>query len=191
MRNIIYSLLTLSFVLGACSPQASKQPELNTEDVQATAVSMAWTMAAQTIEARPTETSVPPTETSVPTYTPIPATATPAVTFTPIPTATQEKDVCDQPLMSWGGQSVPIVVENRTSEKISYISIYVAPNARGECGYVPANGSSFSVPYGCFYAFASMQGKKNYSTSGGPFCVNNPDTWHLIIKQSQITLKSP
>ncbi len=193
MKRFVFFLTVAALFLSACSASSSAPatPALSAEDVQSTAVAMAWTMAAQTAAAMPTETPVP---TDTPTATPSPtlaATPTPFASATPMPTATEAKDACDQPLMSWGGQSAPIVVDNRTNEQISAISIYVSYTARGECGYVPANAYSFSVPYGCFYAYAWMTGKKNYSTSGGPFCVNNPDKWLLVIKQSQITLKSP
>ena len=194
MKRILFVLVALSLFLGACGAQTETIPAVNAEDVQATAVSMAWTMAAQTLEAMPTATLTP---TKLPTNTPVPPTATPletatpVATFTPVPTATVEKAACDQPLMSWGGQSAPIVVDNRTNEKISYISIHVSYTARGECGYVTANPSSFTVPIGCFYAYAGMTGKKNYSVGGGTFCINNPDKWILVIKEDQIVLKAP
>ncbi len=188
MKRFLTLLFVFALFLSACGSTPPETPSMSAEDVQATAISMAWTMAAQTEAARPTETPIP---TDTPTATPIPPTPTPAASPTPVPTATEAKDPCDQPLLSWGGQSAPIVVENRTDEKIASISIYVSYTARGECGYVPANPYSFEVPFGCFYAFAWMTGKKNYSTSGGPFCVNNPDKWLLVIKQGQITLKSP
>lgn len=187
MKHILFTLIASSLLLSACGAQAEATPEALAEDIQATAVSMAWTMAAQTIEAMPTATQAPPTET--PTITPLPPTATPAITSTPVPTATQDKDICDQPLTNWEGAEAPIVVDKRVKGDIT-LSIYVSWTARGYCGYIYNNSSSFTVPQGCFTAFAWITEKnKSYSLSGGPFCPNNSDKWTLVISDNGMSLK--
>ncbi len=102
MKKAFLILAVLSLFLGACGAEAiaplaeeaaPAAEQITGEDIQETAIAMAWTMAAETIAAMPTETftPLPPTATFTPVFTetPIP-TVTPLVTNTPLPTATAE-----------------------------------------------------------------------------------------------------
>ncbi len=193
MKRLIIILAALSIFASACGAKPEATPELKPDDVQATAVSMAWTMAAETMTAMPTATPVPPTETPTPLPTSTP-TLVPTPVILPTNTPASSGDVCDQPLMKWGGADTKVVVNNETKGDV-VLSIYVSSPPRGECGYISSSfgksGTSMTIPIGCFYAYAWVSGKKNFSTQGGPFCMNNPDKWTLIIKESGIVLKSP
>lgn len=70
MKKLLFVILVLSIVLSACLPAFSQQQPVannNNEqatqvDIQGTAAVMAATMAAQTIEALPTPTLIPPSK---------------------------------------------------------------------------------------------------------------------------------
>jgi hypothetical protein len=77
-RNL--SIIGVLFILlaNACAPQAT--PTANPADIQNTAQAAAFTMVAETQQAIPTATRVPPTQ--IPSQTPLPS-------VTPIPLPTQ------------------------------------------------------------------------------------------------------
>ena len=197
MKKITLILATLSFLLSACggSPAADAPPVLSSEDVQGTAMSMAWTMAAETIAAMPTATPVPPTETP----TPIPPTATMTLVPTlaqPVATITPDKDPCDQMLSGWAGQESKLRIVN-TTKSTATISLYLSPNnAHNQCGYfyVPALDKNMDailyVPYGTYSMYAWLVGQ-NKSVSGGGYGIGNPDKHTLEIRDDSIKWITP
>jgi hypothetical protein len=77
-RNLLIVSILFTLLVSACGSQAT--PTENPADIQATAQAAAFTMVAQTQQAIPTPTQVPPTE--IPSQTPLPS-------LTPIPLPTQ------------------------------------------------------------------------------------------------------
>lgn len=186
--------LILSLFLVACG--AEQPPTLTSADVGATAQSAAFTMVAQTQQALPTNTPIPPTET--PTATPLPtetATATPTIdpllptaTFTLDPNATAiSQNNCDKVLAEWQVPTIKIIVENETQPKGTItLGLYVE-TALGECGYIPVYGNSASGPEGYYSAFAWVSGKKNFTVSGG-FLMNG-GSWSIVVRNETIVAK--
>lgn len=77
-RNVLIVAVLFVLLVSACGSQAT--PTANAGDVQATAQAAAFTMVAETQQAMPTATHIPPTE--IPSETPLPS-------VTPIPLPTQ------------------------------------------------------------------------------------------------------
>lgn len=77
-RNVLIVSVLFILLASACGSQAT--PTANPADIQATSQAAAFTMVAQTQQAIPTPTQVPPTE--IPSQTPLPS-------VTPIPLPTQ------------------------------------------------------------------------------------------------------
>lgn len=203
MKKVILALATLSLMLSACgavTPAEEAPPALTGDDIQATAISMAWTMAAETIAAIPTNTftPVPPTATFTPAFTPTPPfTPTPLFTVTPLATAIPEKDRCDQLLSNWVGTASRILFVNETKNDVT-ISIYLSPdNSENQCGYfyVPPlakkQSTSISVPYGTFYVYAWASGNTNFSLSANGYRINNPDKHEVHIRDNMIKWIGP
>ena len=209
MKKALFSLVVLGLFLSACgagTPTEEPTPVLTGEDVQATAVSMAWTMAAQTMEAMPTATftPVPPTatftpvftETPLPTMTPV-FTETPLHTATPEPTATSATEI--KFLSSWSGQSTSFLIENQTKASAT-VSIYLVEgtNAMGYYGSLPGayleknQSTVVSAPVQgtyCFWAWMSST-SKNWSMNGC-FGTNNPDKNRVRLTESGIRFDTP
>lgn len=195
MKSRLFTIgLILSLFLVACG--AEQPPTLTSADVGATAQSAAFTMVAQTQQALPTDTPIPPTET--PTATPLPtetATATPTIdpllptaTFTLDPNATAiSQNNCDKVLAEWQVPTIKIIVENETQPKGTItLGLYVE-TALGECGYIPVYGNSASGPEGYYSAFAWVSGKKNFTVSGG-FLMNG-GSWSIVVRNETIVAK--
>ena len=203
MKKTLLLLTALSLLLGACSaiaPTEEPTPALTGEDIQMTAVSMAWTMAAQTIEAMPTATftPIPPTETFTPTFTFTPEfTPTPLFTNTPVPTATQEGGIS---LCKWEGESTRLLVVNDTKATAS-VSIYMTAGSNdkgyGDCYLVvPLLGkkqsAQISAPkQGYYYIYAWMSSNdKNWSVEGG-LGTNNPDKHEIHLTETGVKILNP
>jgi len=195
MKRTLFLLgLILSLVLTACG--AEGPPTLSSADVGATAQSAAFTMVAQTQQALPTDTPVPPTDTltatplptDTPTSTPTIDPLLPTATFTidPNAAATSQSN-CDKVLTEWQVPTIKILVENETQPKGTItLGLYVE-TALGECGYIPVYGSSASGPAGYYSAFAWVEGKKNFTVSGG-FLLNG-GSWSLVVRNETIVAK--
>lgn len=201
MKKLILLLITLSLLLGACTPAEETPPPLTGEDVQATALAMAWTMAAETIAAMPTETftPLPPTATFTPEYTATPIfTPTPLFTATPLPTATKEGGIS---ICNWEGESTRLLFVNDTKATASPISLYLTAGSNGK-GYgdcyiiVPAltkyGSASISAPkQGYYYVFAYMvSNDRKWSVEGG-FGTNNPDKHEIHLTENGIKVVGP
>ncbi len=181
-------------VLGACAPEQA--PTLSAVDVAGTAQAAAFTMIAQTQEAIPTNTPLPPTET--PTQTPLPTeTASPTPTIDPLlPTATFTLDPnaptpaqsnCNQPLLSWQVPTLKILIENETQPKGKVTLALSVKTALNDCGYLPVYGTSVLGPEGYYSAFAWVDGKKDFQVSGGFLLTGG--SWTIIVRNETIVAK--
>ena len=202
MKKALFILATLSLVLSACgaiaAPTEEAAPVLTGEDIHATAVSMAWTMAAETMAAMPTETftPLPPTATFTPiaTSTPI-ATATPLMTNTPLPTATSEGDPCNKILSDWSGKETYILVKNELKRTVG-VSLYLYQSDRGYCGYVSATiagkgSTAFRVPIGYYSAYVWATEGSSYNKYIDLTGVLNPDKHELLIRDNGLKFIGP
>ncbi len=193
--SLILPLTFLSLLLLiACSPATPPTPDV--AQVQATAVSMAMTLAAQTLAAQPTATPLP-TETPSPTPLPSP-TPTPTEHPTPLPTPTNTVAACDKPLSSNpAGTIAEVILIRNESGGEAVVSLWLAPTAFGECGYrgfkIAKGGTvSTALPLGCYTATAYITTKdRRYSLSQGALCFNNTDKWTFVIRPNRIFLLPP
>lgn len=203
MKKAILILAVLSLFIGACSaaaPTAEPTPTLSGDNIQETAVAMAWTMAAETVAAMPTATftPLPPTATFTPAFTATPvATATPLVTNTPLPTATSEEEI--KMLYSWDGASTSFVISNDTKATAS-VSIYLVEgtNPRGYYGNLAGvylnkkQSTRITAPHVgtyCFWAWMTSK-DRNWSVDG---CmgVSNPDKNEVHLTEQGIKFVGP
>jgi hypothetical protein len=202
MNKLITAFLTVGVLITACGPRAT--PTIDPAQVQASAVAAASTMIALTQAAIPTATPVPPTDT--PSPTPLPS-FTPAVLATlpfqaassptPLTSSGGGEDDCNHVLdVGEAGPLTRFRITNETTGTVN-ISLFMAKNAFGQCGYVSASGIAknsqvnLQVPLGCWSAYAWSTGKINLTTSGYLGCVNNTDLWNVFIRPEAILLKSP
>lgn len=197
-KTTIFVLLLVTLISG-CG--AEPVPTVNPADIQATAVSAASTMVAQTQAAIPTATLPPPTDT--PTFTPE-ATFTPlasptlAVTLTAAPpTADPNADPCDTRILSApDGRETTIRLVNNTNVPIK-ISIYLNETPLGACGWgyveLPKRGDTVinSWVQGCYNFWAWSDDPKGKFNSNGYGCVNNPDKWTFEVSTATISNTTP
>lgn len=190
----------------ACAPQAT--PTVDPADVQQTAQAAAFTMVAETQQALPTATPVPPTATvpPLPTNTPppLPTLDTQGTAVTPaagtlLPTAlptltaqpaqpssntTDNQDICNQPLTSWQGPTANFSIANQTNPQGTIIlSMYVV-TPFNQCGYLIITGDSFSGPIGDYSAGAFITGRQNLKAFGG-FRITEGN-WRIIVRNDSI-----
>ena len=187
MKKVFPLILGLTVLLAACGPKAA--PTIDAASVQASAVAMAFTMAAQTQAALPTATAtLPPTET--------PTLAPPSPTFalptfpSVLPTATSAASggACSG-LMNPkpGGPQVYVVIDNRTKGTLTF-SLYLkeTPFACGFVRGVSSIGSRSSlgvtIPEGCYWPSAYVNDpKKPASLSGPQACIHGNDKITIIV----------
>jgi hypothetical protein len=194
-------VIAVIFVISACG--AKPVPTMSAVDVQSTAVASAFTMVAQTHEAIPTETPLPPTET--PTQTQVPtdtAVVTPTleVTFTSVPPTTNANvDPCSTRVLSAPtGRETIIRIVNTTRAAIT-ISLYLNETAStGACGYrgYTLGGRNDVVitdlVQGCYNLWAwSNNGERVHVNASGSGCINNSDKWTFEITESAIKFTGP
>jgi hypothetical protein len=179
LRKIIPLLAMTAILLSACGGQA--EPTMSAEEVQGTAVAAAWTMVAATQEALPTNTPIPPTETPSPTPDIPTPTLEPLILPTQaeqviLPTATSAlgQDACNRTLnMAEAGPQSRVRFNNKTGGTITSLSLYLNPNAYGQCGYIVTtlakNGvTTLSLPKGDWWVAALINygGSKSGYSSG-------------------------
>jgi len=186
MKKILPLILALTFLLTACGNKAT--PTIDAASVNATAISMAWTMGAQTQMALPSPTPIPPTATAT---VPPPPSPTPFVlpTFPVImPTATTAGGACNGPMdANPGGPKVYVLISNRTKGSLTF-SLYLNETAFA-CGFV--RGVSFigqndsvgvTIPEGCYWPAAYINDpKKPRSHSGPAGCLHGNDKITLVV----------
>ena len=201
MKKVLLILATLSLFLGACgaiAPAEEPTPALTGEDIQATAVSMAWTMAAQTMEAIPTATftPIPPTATFTPAVTNTPvATMTPLFTATPLPSATSEGDPCNVILSGWEGRESRLLIQNEIPHPVT-VSLFMYASDRGYCGYLSAyldkkGSTALTIPIGYYSVSVWAQDGSSYSKYLDLGGILNPDKHTLYIKDGMLKFVGP
>jgi hypothetical protein len=200
-RNALFIGVVLSLLVSACGAQAT--PTVNPVDVQNTAQAAAFTMVAQTQQAIPTATPLPPTQ--APTLTPLPTNtllASPTLdpliptpvglTITPqanIPTFTPQasgsgSDPCNQALTAWDGPSANLNIVNETRPRGTIIlSLYVVTEL-GQCGYLYVTGDSITGPVGQYSAGAFVEGPKDLKVFGG-FRITQ-GSWDIVVRNDNI-----
>lgn len=178
-------LLTLILLISACS-SAPTTLDLSGEDMQSTAIAVAFTVVAETQAALPTNT-LPPTETPLPTDTNTPESSpTTTVTLTPeLPTATAtSSDPCNQPLTSWNVPTASFTIVNETQPKGQILLLMSARTSHGECGWLPIYGTSFSGPIGMYSAAAFVDGPKNFKLYAS-FQIQE-GKWKIVVRNDRI-----
>ncbi|MGZ9164095.1 MAG: hypothetical protein ACXW4U_02855 [Anaerolineales bacterium] len=214
-RNV--SIIGVLFILlaNACAPQAT--PTANPADIQNTAQAAAFTMVAETQQAIPTATRIPPTEmptqTALPSLTPIPlptqaggtqtgptqpglptqAAVLPALpTFTPQSSqpntgSGNNQDICNQPLTSWQGPTANFSIQNQTKPQGTIVLSMYVVTELNQCGYLIISGDSFSGPVGQYSAGAFITGKQNFKAFGS-FRITE-GKWSIVVRNDSILAK--
>ena len=140
MKRITIStfIAAITMIISACG--AEPVPTMSAVDVQLTAVAAAFTVVAQTQEAIPTATPLPPTETA--SATPLPTNTSASLptlqaTFTPAPVNNAGGDPCATRVLSWSpkGRPTTIRIVNTTKAAVT-VSVYLNETLdHNECGY--------------------------------------------------------
>jgi len=201
-RNIPIIGVVFILLLGACAPQGT--PTANPVDIQHTAEAAALTMVAETLQAVPTATPVPPTATASPTPAatttpiPLPTSGTPGTPETlpaNAPTFTQQApqssggsgdnpDICNQPLTSWQGPTANFSIANQSRPQGTIVlSMYVETDLN-QCGYLIITGDSFSGPVGQYSAAAFITGRQNFKAFGN-FRITEGN-WNIVVRNDSI-----
>jgi hypothetical protein len=152
-------------------------------------------MVAQTHEAIPTATGVPPTETPSPTLVPSLTPITSPTSGVP-PTQTQTAaaqssgstpDNCNKALTSWEGPTAKLNLANESKPKgVVTLSLYVVTEL-GECGYLSQQfetSGSLSGPVGQYSAGAFIDGPKNRRVFGAFRIVQG--SWTIVVRNESI-----
>lgn len=213
MQKIMPFFIVISFLLSSCgalSPTEDATPTISAEDIRATADVMVYDMLTKTQAAMPTNTIVPPTNTLLPiateTFTSVPTLATigtpllagvtptaigTMVIDTKVPSATPTSGVScqDQLLSGWSGEGVPLYVTNNVKNSTANVFLCITTKAN-EVGYINVpvvNASSATVPMGCYFATAWVDGEKDFNASTY-FCLDKTDPVRLMIDFNKLQL---
>jgi hypothetical protein len=201
LKKIFPILLALSVLLTACGTPAA--PTMAPADVQNTAVSAAWTMVQATLNAQPTATQLPPTETPsptpLPTFTPPPVI--PTLEQLILPTATtapSDPKNCLKPLnMGEAGPTKNVRIENENKSQVNLSLNLWEPNKFGQCGtlsYVIKGGEKrkIAIPSGSWFGYAWVL--QPASTAQGSWYIGpsaSQDLLRIIIKKDIIAWVGP
>jgi len=195
-RNALIIGVVLSLLISACGAQST--PTVDPVDIQHTAEAAAFTMVAETQQAIPTATPLPPTATAtltpLPTLTPLESPTLDALNATPqpnIPTFTPQasgsgsgQDPCNQALTAWEGPSARLNVVNETRPQGTIVlSLYVVTEL-GQCGYLYVTGDSITGPIGQYSAGAFVTGRQNFKVFGG-FRITQ-GSWDIVVRNDNI-----
>jgi hypothetical protein len=208
MKRILSILGTvLVLLVSACSPKAVT-PTTSSLDIQHTAEAAAFTVVAQTQEAQPTNTPLPPTETAAPTSLPT-LTAIPPLTVTvdsslptavglptiaatmtipsmptsiPVNNSGSTAENCEKPLTSWTGPTATFTIKNETKPQGDVVLSLHVVSPRGDCGYLTDLSRG---PIGAYTAGAFVNGQKNFKVFGG-FQIDE-GSYKIIIQNDKIT----
>jgi len=202
-RNLSIVGAVLILLASACSPQAA--PTMNPQDIQHTAEAAAFTVVAQTQEAQPTNTPLPPTATltltplatltAPPTQTIDPALPTapglPTIAVTlaqpsiptkaPVIAAGSTATDCEKPLTSWTGPTANFTIKNETKPQGDVVLSLHVVSPRGDCGYLTDLSRG---PIGTYSAGAFVNGQKNFKVFGN-FQIEEGN-WKIIIQNDKI-----
>ena len=188
-KHLWAGIAIFSLFISACGTQKPTETPLSGEDVQLTSEAIAFTIVAETQAAIPTNTATElPTATLVPTNTstPIPTVDTLLITTSPTAQIVSEAtaDPCNQPLLSWEGDSadLDIYYEYSPQGKDDYVvvSLWVMTDL-GQCGFL---ADLTTGPIGQYSALAFIDGEKNFKVTGG-FRISQ-GSWKLIIRNNGI-----
>jgi hypothetical protein len=197
MKQItFYSLiLVLAVTISACGAQ--QVPTVSAADVQHTAEAAAFTMVAQTQEALPTSTPVPPTpiptDTPLPTNSPVALPTLDATVPTVAPTSSGG-DPCATRVLSYSpkGRETIIRIANLTKTSVT-VSVYLNETAgAGECGYRSYTLGKLGdvvitdLVQGCYNLWAWSSDNKVHVNASGFGCINNSDKWTFEISENSI-----
>jgi hypothetical protein len=205
MKRILFVVgVVLMLIASACSPKAST-PTVSSQDIQHTAEAAAFTVVAQTLEAQPTNTPLPPTATqtlpALPTLTPIatltadpslptaaglptiaaPATSASIATSIPVNSSGPTAENCEKPLTAWTGPTATFTIKNETKPQGDVVLSLHVVSPRGDCGYLTDLSRG---PIGTYSAGAFVNGQKNFKVFGG-FQIDEGN-WRIIIQNDKI-----
>ena len=199
--STLTTLIAIALILSACGAPAA--PTANPVDVQNTAIAAAMNMVAQTQDAIPTNTPLPPTDTPMPTLA---VTDTPllpptlAVTLAPTlpPTSTPGGDPCaNRQLSPEKGKETKIRVVNTTKVAIT-VSMYLnETESHGECGWRSFNLARNNdivftdLVQGCYNLWAWSDDPKGKFNSSGGGCINNSDKWTFEVNTATVKFVGP
>ena len=186
-------LLSIAMLISACGGGQPTEPAINAEDIQSTAVAAAFTIVAETQAAIPTNTPVPPTETSSPTPLPtntLVPTATIEVAAVPS-TSTPNSDPCLSTLdVGSAGPTHTTLVKNKTGGSVILSLTLYTPNQFGECGAISAPDSgTVELPSGYWFAYAYITLKNGKQVSASTSFYVQPaqfDKIELCITENNI-----
>ena len=198
MKKVFPLILGLTVLLAACGPKAT--PTIDAASVQASAVAMAFTMAAQTQAALPTATAtLPPTET--------PTLAPPSPTFalptfpSVLPTATTAaggNGPCYHVMMpDPPGRKFIARIWNTNKAPVQGNVCLYQDTGQGVTGIIGISlGKNadiiLNLPFGCYSAFFWVNDPKSPSqASGSALCANNSDKWTFKIEATRVILLPP
>ncbi len=199
MKKVLPLILTLTALLAACGPKAA--PTMDAASVNASAVAMAYTMAAQTQAALPTATFTPePTA----TFTPAPPTATffvlptPTISIVASPTKAGDGPCYHAMMPDPPGRKFKLRVWNSTKAPVNgNVCLYDDLSNHGVTGIIgislSKNGEAIlTVPQGCYSAFFWVNDSKSPSqASGSALCANNDDKWTIKITATNVQMLPP
>ena len=204
MKKLIAISMLMVVLLSACGAQAPATP---TPDVLATANAAAATMIAQTQEAIPTATQVPPTETPTQTPPPTPTFILPPTSSIPTLPPTQppsnNANQCNGMLdVGASGATTPVMFKNDTKYPVTLTIGLSQPNAFGQCGMISRalgkNGSTqVDVPTTgkgpCYWITAIIDpgGKNSKYVYGNASCINGDDKWDLVVTMDKVKVVTP
>ena len=196
MKKVLPLILAITVLLTACGAKAT--PTIDAPAVQASAVAMAFTMAAQTQSAMPTATLIPPSPTA--TFPPPASPTAFALPTFPIimPTATlASTGTCSVPLAkNPTGRMTTLRILNENKAQVQG-SICLAKTPFGEFGVIGVVLSRnqdiiLTVPQGCYSAYFWVNNPKKQSTATGyGLCMNNSDKWTMKIRSDSVILNPP
>lgn len=198
MKKVLPLILVLTALVAACGPKAA--PTMDAASVQASAVAMAYTMAAQTQAALPTATFTPQ-----PTVTFTPAPPTP--TFFALPTI---PTVLASPTKAGDGPCYHAMMPDPPGRKFTLRvwNTNKAPVTGNVCLYDDLSNHQvtgiigislgknadviLTVPQGCYSAFFWVNDPKSPSqASGNGLCANNGDKWTIKITANNAQMLPP
>jgi hypothetical protein len=196
MKKMIPLILGLTVLLAACGPKAT--PTIDAASVQASAVAMAFTMAAQTQAANPTATAtIPPTE----TFTPPPPTPTffslPTLAATATKAASGEGPCYHAMMPDPPGRKFTARIVNTNKAPVSGSICLYEDRGQGVTGIIGISlgrnaDTILSIPQGCYSAFFWVNDPKTPSqASGSALCANNSDKWTFKIGATTVIMLPP
>jgi hypothetical protein len=178
----IPTILTVA-LLSACGP--APEPTPSAAEIEATALSIAFTQLALTQAALPTATPLP-TDTPLPTATPLP-TSTPFATLAP-PTATTGADPCQGvPPALPVGDTGQIKIVNKSKGQVSLSLGMFQANSQGECGTYSFSLGVYDTPTatvlaGCYWGYAWVTADEpSIARTASAICVSKGQTVSIAV----------